>query len=411
MFSLFLIANARGGGVTLHDEDCWALAVGDDIQLFHSSSPPLVPTTMSEDVQGMCDGLTDSLKQKIAFKMTSCHHWRHHRLDSMIRKTDDICQGVRQWIEERPGDDTESRFMKHLQTVDYRSCLAHFSDTGFVIYTEFLNHFDNLCYYYLSKAWYEKVSTSVSDLLTSSQHVIEDLHNANALQLEIRAESEGIHTITKAIFSDTHQLAKAVKQGEDNIVHLIDRVSQDVITRSSNVTDSLEAILFKTREVQEWTSQTYYMVARLKHFGYLPIAAIAFWLLSRSQGFKTRCSLFGCLCMSIILTLFSSFNSHVMQYCQIGMMILSISIWLCSFFFGKSDLQKVLQEFRHLQGEIQWVLREHNQKLDAKVDHYESRDHGYKTAQVWTPPSSRNMQGMRRTSRSLQQEQISCNGM
>jgi len=280
---------------TNFDDDCWYLSVNEQILGNGTEATTLLsslgPSEGAVEVKSTCDELSSLLKQKIAFTMTACHHWRHQRLNHLFETSSDGCSKLLDpWL----FDGDKIHFISMLEDIQVNSCIKQLTTSGFMIYTEFLNHFDNLCYYYISKAWYSKITTSVDHLLFSSQKVIKDLQDASELQTQIKEESDSISKMTRMIYSDAHQLALQVERGEANITHLIDRVSNDVVQRARGLTENLEIILSRTREVQAWTSETYKTIRGLRNYVYIPSAVSVFWLLSRSQSVTVKIQLLFC---------------------------------------------------------------------------------------------------------------------
>lgn len=177
------------------------------------------------------------------------------------------------------------------------------------------------------------------------------------MQRSLKEDSDQISNMTRLIYSNAHQLALQVEKGENNISHLIDRVSHDVVNRAHGLSESIESLLSRTREVQTWTTETYQLVCSIRNYTYVPIALIIFWIFSRSQPIGVKFQLIICLVTSILISVFANFDTRVLRYIQSCVFAVSAYSWLRSWVYNTSDLQKVLIELRKVEKELNLTKR------------------------------------------------------
>jgi len=163
-----------------------------------------------KDLEASCSGLDDSVMARLAYSFLTCHLQQHRRKVNVCAEGSDV-----------------------------ESCTEDLSDTMFGIYTSFVMHTHNMCFYLQASMWQARMDSTVDRLQQSSENVAEGLLVTAGRTQDLLVGMDEVSSINSNILHKTNRLQEFISQ----IFELVERIGHIQSAFYSQFT-TYEMILF-----------------------------------------------------------------------------------------------------------------------------------------------------------------------
>eukprot|EP00917_Polyrhabdina_sp_WS-2016_P016599 GHVP01035888.1.p1 GENE.GHVP01035888.1~~GHVP01035888.1.p1 ORF type:complete len:536 (+),score=83.89 GHVP01035888.1:1176-2783(+) len=163
-----------------------------------------------------CEEVNEGVKSYIALGLTQCHMMDRQRVETT---EGDACHALlsngKSFMElQRKSGGSSKTLMASTS-----SCKKQLSDTAFLVFVEFFNHVDNICYHIQSTMWQEKTENLIDQLGSSSQHVVDQLDKASRQNELLILKQDLAIERQQSLIEDSERLQGIIEDGQTSLKH------------------------------------------------------------------------------------------------------------------------------------------------------------------------------------------------
>eukprot|EP00914_Ancora_sagittata_P020246 GHVO01040161.1.p1 GENE.GHVO01040161.1~~GHVO01040161.1.p1 ORF type:complete len:471 (+),score=59.86 GHVO01040161.1:74-1486(+) len=177
-----------------------------------------------------CTDINDDVKSLASLSLTECH--LRGRMDSkhIMSKCD---------IRNREGIELDKDNYDHeaLHSLIMR-CKEGLTDTAFIVYIEFFNHIENLCFFVQSALWQQRTEETVRLLSTTATHVMEKLSQASLQHDELLKSQKQSLRQQEMLLADSQRLSQVIADGQADLSNAFGDMREEVAHEQKRIRDA-----------------------------------------------------------------------------------------------------------------------------------------------------------------------------